>query len=61
MAKQMDSPAACPASPSLKATNGGVYDGLKGTDLPKRTSSPNAQAEKIIESVPDSGAKMTIQ
>lgn len=59
--KQMDSVAWCPTSPSTKATKGGDYDGLKGTDLQKRTHSPNAVPEKIREDLPSSGAKVTIK
>jgi hypothetical protein len=58
---QLNSPAWCPASPSTKATKGGDYDGLKGTDLKGRTSSSNAVPEKIMEKLPDSGAKVTIK
>lgn len=62
MAKtQMDSPAWCPTSPSLNPSNSGTFDGLKGTDLQKRTSSPNGEKELLIVSVPDSGAKVTIK
>lgn len=61
MAKQMDSPATMPASPSCNPSNSGVFDGLRGSDLEKRTSSPNGETELLIVKVPDSGAKMTIQ
>jgi hypothetical protein len=61
MARQMNSPAEMPASPSCNPSDSGVFDGLKGTDLQKRTSSPNGETEILIVKVPDSGAKMTIQ
>jgi hypothetical protein len=58
---QLDSPAWVPTSPSCKPDNSGVTNGLKGPDLQRRTSSPNAETEIVIMSVPDSGAKMTIK
>jgi len=61
MAKQMDTVAWSPASPSCKPSNSGVTNGLKGTDLQARTSSPNAETEILIVNVPDSGAKITIK
>lgn len=55
------SPAVLPTTPSTKPSKSGDNSGLSGSGLQPRTKSPNGLPEKIRESVPDSGAKVTIK
>ena len=56
---QMDSVAWTPKAPTVKPTIGGTFnsDKAKGSDLNSRTSSPNAQEEKLFERRSDAPTK----
>lgn len=49
---QLESVAWSPKKDTVTPTIGGLSNGLTGPDLAKRTSSPAAQNEKIMENVP---------
>jgi hypothetical protein len=58
---QLNTVAWTPKAPTVKPTMSGEMNGLsiKGQDLPQRTSSSNAQDEKLYENRPDAPTKRT--